>query len=430
MLPDAWRSLSATRLLSEVMAGFRGGGGGSRHGGMGGFFPPEETRPVPKERRGLTIRRIAAFFKPYRVGVSAVLLTIVVTSVLGIVNPYLLKLLIDDAIPQRDLGLLNLFVGLMIAVPIVSGLIGVGQSYLNNVIGQRVMQDLRNALYSHLQRLPLRFFTETRTGEIQSRLANDVGGVQSVVTDTASSVFSNLVIVISTIGAMLLLDWRLTALSLGLLPFFMYLTYRVGKIRRRIAGATQVSLADISAITEETVSVSGMLLTKTFGRQQGAIDRFRTANEKLAKLQIQQSMVGRWFFMIVGTVFSVTPALVYWLAGWLAIQGDPTAPTIGDIVAFTTLQSRLFFPLGQLLNVQVEVQGALALFDRIFEYLELPVDIDDAPDAVPLSPEKVQGRIRFRHVSFRYRSAPPATAVDGPTNGDGAHAEPDARFPA
>jgi ATP-binding cassette subfamily B protein len=395
----------------------RGGGGGR----MGHFSTVDNGPPVPRERRGRTLRRIAAFFRPYRLAVSAVLVTIVITSLLGLANPYLLKLLIDEALPQRDFGLLNLFVGLMIVIPIFSGLIGVGQSYLNNVIGQRVMQDLRNALYAHLQKMPLRFFTETRTGEIQSRLSNDVGGVQHVVTDTASSVFSNLVIAISTVGAMLLLDWRLTALSLGILPFFMYLTYRVGKIRRRLAGRTQESLADISAITEETVSVSGMLLTKTFGRQQGAIDRFRDANSKLAKLQIRQSMVGRWFFMIVGTVFSVTPALVYWLAGWLAIQNDPTAPTVGDIVAFTTLQSRLFFPLGQLLNVQVEVQGALALFDRIFEYLEMPVEISDAPDAVALSPDKVAGRIRYRHATFRYRSTPPVDSVklsQEPTEGE------------
>ena len=209
-----------------------GAGSQPRRGGRL-FGPPDSDQPpVPRERRGQTIRRIAGFFRPYRLAVTAVLTTIVLTSLLGLINPYLLKLLIDEALPQRDFGLLNLFVGLMIAVPIVSGLIGVGQSYLNNVVGQHVMQDLRNALYEHLQRLPLRFFTETRTGEIQSRLANDVGGVQSVVTDTASSVFANAVIVISTVGAMLLLDWRLTALVLGLLPFFLFLTYRVGKIRR------------------------------------------------------------------------------------------------------------------------------------------------------------------------------------------------------
>ena len=387
----------------------RGSGGGHMGGQFGG-----DTRRVPRERRGQTIRRIAGFFRPYRVAVAAVLATIVLTSLLGLINPYLLKLLIDEALPQRDFGLLNLFVGLMIAVPIVSGLIGVGQSYLNNVVGQHVMQDLRNTLYAHLQRLPLRFFTETRTGEIQSRLANDVGGVQSVVTDTASGVFANAVIVISTVGAMLLLDWRLTALSLGLLPFFLFLTYRVGKIRRRIASMTQASLADMSAITEETVSVSGILLTKTFGQQEQAVGRYRDASAKLARLQIRQSMVGRWFFMIVGTVFSITPAFVYWLAGWLAINGDPTAPSIGDIVAFTTLQSRLFFPLGQLLNVQVELQGALALFDRIFEYLDLPAEIADAPDAVALEPDRVAGRIRFRHVSFRYRGTPPAQTTDSP----------------
>src|SRR3990172_3942813 len=389
------------------MSGMRGGG---RFGGMSGHLG-DDTRRVPPERRAHTVRRIAAFFGPYRLRVGFVLLTITVTSLLGLINPYLLKLLIDEALPRRDFGLLNLYVGLMIAVPIVSGLIGVGQSYLNNVIGQRVMHDLRNALYAHLQRLPLRFFTETRTGEIQSRLANDVGGVQSVVTDTARSTFANVVVVMWTVGAMLLIDWRLTALSLGLLPFFMYLTYRVGKIRRRLAGMTQASLADMSAITEETVSVSGMLLTKTFGQQEPTVGRFREASARLARLQIRQSMVGRWFFMIVGTVFSITPAFVYWLAGYLAINGDQTAPTIGDIVAFTTLQSRLFFPLGQLLNVQVEVQGALALFDRIFEYLDLDPGITDAPDAVALEPDRVQGRIRFRHVSFRYRSAAPAPVL-------------------
>ena len=312
----------------------------------------------------------------------------------------------------------------MIALPIISGLVGVGQSYLNNVIGQSVMQDLRTALYAHLQKMPLRFFTETKTGEIQSRLANDVGGVQSVVTDTASSLTSNVAIALSTIVAMFIIDWRLTLLSLGLLPFFMYLTYRVGKVNREVRGETQKSLAEMSAVTEETLSVSGMLLSKTFGQQRSAIDRFSKLNRQLATLQVRQAMVGRWFFMIIGTIFSITPAFVYWLAGFLAIQGDPSAPTIGDIVAFTTLQSRLFFPLGQLLNVQVEIQGALALFDRIFEYLELDPVIVDAPDAVDLAAGPVAGRIRFRDVAFTYPTPPPrqedpnvAVASDDGSNG-------------
>jgi ATP-binding cassette subfamily B protein len=384
---------------------FPGRGPGARYMGSDG------AKPIPRERRGRTIRRIVAFFGPYKGQVAVVLVAILFTSLIGLVNPILLKLLIDIAIPQRDWGLLNLFVGLMIALPIVSGLVGVGQSYLNNVIGQSVMQDLRTALYAHLQRMPLRFFTETKTGEIQSRLANDVGGVQSVVTDTAASLTSNIAIAISTIVAMFIIDWRLTVLSLGLLPFFMYLTYRVGKVNREVRGETQKALAEMSAATEETLSVSGMLLSKTFGQQQTAINRFTVLNRALASLQVRQAMVGRWFFMIIGTIFSITPAFVYWLAGYLAIQNDPTAPTIGDIVAFTTLQSRLFFPLGQLLNVQVEIQGALALFDRIFEYLELDPVIVDAPDAIDLAAQPVAGRIRFRDVSFTYPTPPPREAV-------------------
>jgi len=385
------------------------------HGG-GHFRTPTETGPpVPRERRGHTIRRIAAFFRPYRGRVSVVLAAILLTSFIGLVNPILLKLLIDVAIPQRDWGLLNLFVGLMIVLPIISGLIGVGQSYLNNIIGQSVMHDLRTALYSHLQQMPLRFFTDTKTGEIQSRLANDVGGVQSVVTDTAASLTSNIAIALSTVIAMFIIDWRLTILSLGVLPFFLYLTYRVGKVNREVRGETQKSLAEMSAATEETLSVSGMLLSKTFGQQQAAIDRFSKLNRRLAALQVRQAMVGRWFFMIIGTVFSITPAFVYWLAGYLAVQHDPSAPTIGGIVAFTTLQSRLFFPIGQLLNVQVEIQGALALFDRIFEYLEMDPVIVDAPDAVDLDAGPVAGRIRFRDVSFRYPSAPPRP-VETPTD--------------
>jgi ATP-binding cassette, subfamily B, bacterial len=403
------RLAAASGGASRTRPGGGGGRGGSGRmgGGWGGFGGSEPFEKVPKERRGRTLRRMVAFFKPYKAQVAVVLGAILLTSFIGLVNPILLKLLIDIAIPQRDWFLLNLFVGLMIVLPIISGLIGVGQSYLNNVIGQSVMHDLRTALYAHLQKMPLRFFTETRTGEIQSRLANDVGGIQSVVTDTAASLTSNVAIALSTVIAMVIIDWRLTVLSLALLPFFMYLTFRVGKVNREVRGETQKSLAEMSAVTEETLSVSGMLLSKTFGQQSAAIGRFSKLNRELARLQVRQAMVGRWFFMIIGTIFSITPAFVYWLAGFLAIQGDPSAPTIGDIVAFTTLQSRLFFPLGQLLNVQVEIQGALALFDRIFEYLEMDPEIVDAPDAVALDRSTIRGSVRFRDVSFRY----PAAAV-------------------
>ena len=217
--------------------------------------------------------------------VVIVLVAIIATSLIGLVNPLLLKLLIDDVIVGGQYEKLNLYVGLMILLPIVTGLIGVGQSYLNNLIGQNVMQDLRNALYAHLQRMPLRFFTATRTGEIQSRLSNDVGGVQAVVTDTAASITSNVAVALSTMVAMFLLSWQLTLLSLGMLPFFLYLTYRVGKVRREVSGETQKRLAEMSAVTEETLSVSGILLGKTFGAQERSVVRFQALNLALAKLQ-------------------------------------------------------------------------------------------------------------------------------------------------
>ena len=401
----------------------RGGGGGR---GFGAGIPGAQVTPIPKERRNRTIRQIVRFFEPYWLQVLIVLAAILSTSLIGLINPLLLGLLIDQVIVGQHYQNLNLYVGLMIVLPIITGLIGVGQSYLNNVIGQSVMQDLRGALYAHLQSMPLRFFTETRTGEIQSRLANDIGGVQAVVTDTASSITSNLAVAISTIVAMFLLDWRLALISLVMTPFFLYLTYRVGKVRREVSAETQQSLAELTATTEETLSVSGILLSKTFGQQANAIEKFRGLNRRLSQLQIRQAMVGRWFFMVIGTVFSIMPAFVYWVAGTLAANGSPNAPTAGVIVAFTTLQSRLFFPLGQLLSIQVEIQGSLALFDRIFEYLEMDPEIVDAPDAVEMGPTTTRGRVRFRDVSFHYPTAPVPShrAEEAIAEGDAATEEP------
>jgi ATP-binding cassette, subfamily B, bacterial len=370
---------------------------GGPRGRMMATQPPGEKRPI----RAATVRRVATFFKPYRRQVALTVFAIAMVAVIGLVNPLLLKLIIDDAIPNRDLRELYLYVGLMIVLPIITGLIGIGQTWLNTQIGQHVMRDLRNALYAHLQQMPLRFFTATRTGEIQARLSSDVSGVQQVVTDTATSIVSNLATAISTVVAMAIISWQMTLISLGMLPFFLYLTYRVGNIRREVQGETQETVADLTAQTEETLSVSGMLLSKAFGRQQHEVARFQEVNSRLTALQIRQQMVGRWFFMIIGTFFSITPAIVYLYAG-VQIIGGAQDLSIGDIVAFTTLQSRLFFPLGQMLNVQVEIQGAFALFDRIFEYLDLEVEITDRPGAITLTPASVAGQVRFHHVSFAY----------------------------
>ena len=348
----------------------RGGGGGGGRLMQTAPLPESERRPVTSK----TVRRILQFFRPYWLRVALTVVAIIAVAIIGLVNPFLLKLIIDEAIPNRDLNRLYIYVGLMIVLPIITGLIGVGQTYLNTVIGQSVMQDLRNALYEHLQRMPLRFFTSTRTGEIQARLSSDVSGVQQVVTDTATSIVSNLATAISTIVAMWLISWQMTLISLGLLPVFLIVTYKVGEARRDVKTETQETIADMTSQVEETLSVSGMLLTKAFGRQSRAIADFQGINTRLTALQIKQQMIGRWFFMIIGTFFSITPAFVYWYAGVQIIGGNATL-TIGDIVAFTTLQSRLFFPLGQMLNVQVEIQVAFALFDRIFEYLDLPIEI-------------------------------------------------------
>jgi ATP-binding cassette subfamily B protein len=369
--------------------------------------PP--ARPEAPARPG-TFRRIVRTFKPYRAQVLLVAALILVTSGLGLINPLLIKVVFSNVIlgegPQGErLRLLVVVVAAMIATPIVSGVLGLWQTYTSNVVGQRVMQDLRNSLYAHLQHMSLRFFTSTRTGEIQSRLSNDVAGVQAVLTDTVSSLLSNVTTVVSTVAVMFVLSWQLTLLSLGILPVFLLLSRKVGKVRREVSGRTQESLADLTAIMEETLSVSGILLSKAFGRQSYEIERFKRENRRLSRLEIKKTMVGRGFFALVQIFFSITPAFVYLVGGWLFLRGRIAGEAnqlVGTIVAFTTLQSRLFFPMGQLLNVHVEVQSGLALFDRIFEYLDLEHDIVDRDGAIELTPDEVSGRVGFGDVWFRY----------------------------
>ncbi|TMC23915.1 MAG: ABC transporter ATP-binding protein [Chloroflexi bacterium] len=396
-------------------------------GGMASYLEEQKKRGRKTDSR--TLRRVAQSFSPYKFQVVLVLIAILLTTVLGLVNPLLIQRIFDDAIGKRNLNLLIIYVLIMFTTPIVTGIIGVGQTYLNNIIGQQVMRDFRNKLYAHLQSMSLRFFTATRTGEIQSRLSNDVGGVEGVVTNTATSVVSNISTVLSTIIAMLYLSPLLTLISLGLLPIFLWITYKVGNVRRTTSKETQKSLASLTAIMQETLSVSGILLIKTFGRQKYAQEQFEKENQKLTDLEVRQQMIGRWFFMFIGTFFSITPAIVYLVAG-LQIINNPlhAGISLGGIVAFTTLQSRLFFPIGQLLNIQVEIQGALALFDRIFEYLDLPIDIKDAPNAQHLASDKVRGEVTFKDVSFTYKRDEPSVLSglfgnEGNENGNGKEKE-------
>jgi len=356
--------------------------------------PPE--RPADPAVRRAYLRRIAVLFRPYRARLAGVLGLIVLSSALGSVPAFLIKVVFDTALPEHDLRLLNEVVAGMIAIAIVTGVLGVVQTLLSNQVGQRVMHDLRTSVYKHLQRLSLAFFTRTRTGEVQSRLANDIGGVQQVVTSTATSIVSNVTTVLATVVAMFVLDWRLTLFALALLPLFVWLTRRVGDQRRKVAKVRQESMADISSLVQESLSVSGILLGKTMGRAGELATRFENESARLADLEVRSRMTGRWMMASIQTTFAVMPALVYLFAGHYV-----GAVSIGTVIAFTTLQSRLFFPVGSLLGVSLDVQTSLALFDRIFEYLDQPVDIEAGTRTL----ENPRGDVAFEGVSFRYDDA-------------------------
>ncbi|HEU4450678.1 MAG TPA: ABC transporter ATP-binding protein [Gaiellaceae bacterium] len=382
----------------------RGANGG---GGRRTFLPGEAPeRPDDPAVRRANLRRVMLLFKPYRWRLATVLALIFTSALLGIVSPFLIRDIFDEALPQDDDRLLTLLVLGLIAIAVVTGAIGVAQAWLSNVVGQRVMHDLRAAVYRHLQRLSLAFFTRTRTGEVQSRIANDIGGVERVVTSTATSIVSNVTTVVAAVVAMFLLDWRLAIFSLALVPLFVLLTRRVGEQRRRITTDRQKTMADMSALVEESLSVSGILLGKTMGRSAELTDRFEQESSELASLEVRQVMAGRWVMASIQMSFSIMPALVYWFAGQSFVGGV----TLGTIVAFTTLQTRLFFPVGQLLSVQIDVQTSLALFDRVFEYLDLPVEIVEREDAVDLPP--CRGDLAFEGVWFRY-------AADDSADSDG-----------
>src|SRR3954451_3702958 len=356
-------------------------------------------RPDDPAIRRANLRRVGRLFSPYKLRLGSVLVLIGISALLGIVSPFLLRRILDDAIPEQDMTLLTWLVAGMIAIAIATGALGVAQTYISNIVGQQVMHDLRTQVYRHLQRLSLAFFTRTRTGEVQSRISNDIGGVDSVVTSTAQSIVSNVTTVVATVIAMFLLDWRLTLFGLALRPIFVVLTRRLGPQRQKITTVRQRTLADMSTLVEESLSVSGILLGKTMGRGAELGDRFEGRSGDLARLEVQQRMAGRWVMASIQTTFSVMPALVYWFGGWSFAHGNG-AISIGTLVAFTTLQTRLFFPAGQLMSVGIDIQTSLALFDRVFEYLDLPIDLAEKPDAVELGP--CRGDVAFEGVWFRY----------------------------
>ncbi|MTH67148.1 ATP-binding cassette domain-containing protein [Agromyces bracchium] len=367
------------------------------------------------------MRRIAELFAPHKVALTVTIVLVLVSAALSVIPPLLTERAFDDGlfpvgpdgqVMGPNLPVLTTIVVAMLAVFIVSSLLGVWQTWLTATVGNKVMGALRVRMFTHLQRMELSFFTRTKTGVIQSRLQNDVGGVASVLTNTVSSVLGNTVTVISAFVAMLLLNWQLTLIALVLLPVMVIAQRRVGQVRARIAAKTQESLSEMTAITQETLSVSGILLSKSFTRQRSEIGRYSDENDNQIALQVRQQMTGQWFFAMVGIFMSAIPAIVYLASGWL-LTGGTTDITAGTIVAFTTVQARLLFPLMALMRVALDLQTSGALFARIFEYLDLKPAITDAPDARPVPPaattdasgRPLLGRVEFDHVSFRYPDA-------------------------
>jgi ATP-binding cassette subfamily B protein len=358
------------------------------------WTPPAETSEQPRQ-----VRRILALFRPYRGRLAVVGLLVGASSLVSVATPFLLKAILDEAIPERRTGLLTLLALGMILSAVLTSVFGVVQTLISTTVGQRVMHDLRTAVYGRLQRMSLAFFTRTRTGEVQSRIANDIGGMQATVTSTATSLVSNTTGVIATVAAMLALDWRLTVVSLLLLPVFVWISRRVGNERKKITTQRQKQMAVMAATVTESLSVSGILLGRTMGRAESLTKSFAEESERLVELEVRSNMAGRWRMAVITIVMAAMPAVIYWTAGLALHMGGPDV-SLGTIVAFVSLQQGLFRPTVSLLGTGVQIQTSLALFQRIFEYLDLPIDITERERPVRL--DEIKGEVRFENVEFRY----------------------------
>ena len=369
----------------------------------------EAPSPVPvPDAEGNLVPRVVRLFIPYRIQVSVVVFLILVTSVVGVVNPMLIQVVFDDGLgiasdSGPNIRLLWIIGGVMVGIAAANAAMGVFQTYVTNKVGQYVMRDLRDSVYAHLQGMSLRFFTSTRTGEIQSRVSNDVGGIQQVVTTTLSDTIANIAILASTLGAMVYLSWQLTVVAVATVPLYFFLAQWVGRKRREITSRTQKSMAEMTVITQETLSVSGIMLAKLFGRQHEEMENFRRHNQELSDLTVRQQMIGHSFFAVVMAFLSVSPVAIYLLAGYIIAGGGASVISAGTVVAFTVLQNRLYFPVGRLLQVSVELQSSLAMFERIFGYLDMKQEIVDSPKARPLPADRVKGQVTFDSVRVNYR---------------------------
>ncbi|HSU08870.1 MAG TPA: ABC transporter ATP-binding protein [Pseudonocardia sp.] len=370
---------------------------------------PTVTAAEKAQAREVSLRRITRLFAPHRWSIVTVTALIAMSSIVSMASPFLLRAVIDDALPHQDLSLLVRLVIGMVAVAVVTSVLGVVQTLISTKVGQQVMHRLRTDVFAHLQRQSVAFFTRTRTGEVQSRITNDIGGMQSVVTSTATSVASNLTTAVATLVAMLALSWQLTLVSLLVLPPSIWLTRRVARMRRAITAAQQRELADLNVTVDESLSIGGVLLSRTTGTGPVLVDRFTASSSRLVDLELRAQLAGRWRMAATTVVFAAIPAVIYLGAGLF-----PAGMTIGTLVAFTALQAGLFRPITGLLNVGVSLVSSLALFARIFEYLDLPVEVDDPEHPVDVDPARVRGHVRIDDVTFAYPGSDTA-AVAGVT---------------
>ncbi|WP_432503478.1 ABC transporter ATP-binding protein [Kineococcus arenarius] len=373
------------------------------------FRPGKGEPPAGRPQRAEVVRALR-LFRPHARTLSVVAGLIALSALAGVASPFLLREIVDEALPEQDLELLAALVGGLIAIAAVTTALDVVQGLLTTRVGQSVMHGLRTSLYAHLQRMSLGFFARTRTGEVQSRIASDIGALQTVVTSTGAELVQNLATVVVTVVAMLALDWRLALFSFTVLPLAVHLNRRVGRLRRRITAQRQRQLAEMSATVEETLSVSGILLTRTTGRTREVVERFTAQSDGVARLEVGSEMAGRWQWSLITLTMAAVPALTYLLGGWL--RGTGTALSIGTLVALVTLQAQLFRPLGALLRILVRLHASMALFTRVFEYLDSAPEVAEAPDAVELP--RARGRVEFRGVEFRYPGAdrPALSGID------------------
>ncbi|TQM57394.1 ABC transporter ATP-binding protein [Humibacillus xanthopallidus] len=380
-------------------AGQRGAQGG--HGGRFGRAP-EKIDPADREQLAespVPMRRVLALFSPHRRQVAAVTAIIVAISVISMASPFLLRAVIDDALPHQDVSLLLWAVGGMLAVTLVTQLLGVVQTWLTTGVGERVMHGLRTDVFAHLQRQSIAFFTRTRSGEVQSRLTHDISGMQAVITSTATSIASNVTTAVATAIAMIALSPQLSLLSLLVIPPAVWMTRRVALLRRDITARRQRRLADLHSQVEETLTVSGMTLVKTLGAAETTARRFTDTSTDLVDLEMRSQLAGRWRMATMQIIFAAIPALIYLAAGFPATSGGMT---IGTLIAFTTLQAGIFRPLMGLLNVGAQWISSMALFSRIFGYLDLPVEIAPPADPVRIDHDTLRGDVRFEAVRFAH----------------------------